>query len=65
MVAKAEHLAKGANPRFVVTSLDLEEHPAKELYEETYTKSGKFCAPVPRIVSIGQDRLGVGITPGA
>ena len=30
-----------------------------------YTKSGKFCAPVPRIVSIGQDRLGVGITPGA
>ena len=22
-------------------------------------------APVPRIVSIGQDRLGVGITPGA
>ena len=31
-----------------------------------YTKSGKFTAPpVPRIVSIGQDRLGVGITPGA
>ena len=23
------------------------------------------CAPIPRIVSIGQDRLGVGITPGA
>ena len=30
-----------------------------------YTKSGKFAPPVPRIVSIGQDRLGVGITPGA
>ena len=26
---------------------------------------GNSLAPVPRIVSIGQDRLGVGITPGA
>jgi Transposase DDE domain group 1 len=28
MVATAEHLDKGADPRFVVTSLDLKQHPA-------------------------------------
>ena len=42
VVAKAEHLDKGANPRFVVTSLDLEDHPAKELYEETYCGRGEM-----------------------
>ena len=37
-------------------------------YGVTYpsqTKSGNSPSPVPRIVSIGQDRLGIGITPGA
>ena len=42
VVAKAEHLDKGANPRFVVTSLDVEDHPAKELYEETYCGRGEM-----------------------
>ncbi|MGZ3336105.1 MAG: IS1380 family transposase [Isosphaeraceae bacterium] len=42
VVAKAEHLEKGANPRFVVTSFGLEEHPAKELYEETYCSRGEM-----------------------
>jgi hypothetical protein len=42
VVAKAEHLDKGANPRFVVTSLDLEDHPAKELYDETYCGRGEM-----------------------
>jgi hypothetical protein len=32
VVAKAEHLAKGPNPRFVVTSLAASEYPAKALY---------------------------------
>ncbi|MCA1696611.1 MAG: IS1380 family transposase, partial [Actinobacteria bacterium] len=32
VVAKAEHLAKGANPRFVVTSLTSEVRAAKPLY---------------------------------
>src|SRR5512142_162918 len=40
VVAKAEHWDKGANPRSVVTSLDLEDHPAKELYEEIYCGRG-------------------------
>jgi hypothetical protein len=35
-VAKAEHLVKGANPRFVVTSLSLEDRTAQPLYEEDY-----------------------------
>lgn len=41
VVAKAEHLAKGANPRFVVTSLAVEERAAKGLYEEDYCGRGE------------------------
>ena len=39
---KAEHLDKGANPRFVVTSLDLKQHPAQELYEADYCSRGEM-----------------------
>jgi Transposase DDE domain group 1 len=42
VVAKAEHLDKGANPRFVVTSLDLQEHPAQGLYEHDYCGRGEM-----------------------
>jgi hypothetical protein len=42
VVAKAEHLEKGANPRFVVTSLKIEEHPAQELYERDYCGRGEM-----------------------
>jgi len=42
VVAKAEHSAKGANPRFVVTSLTAAEHPARELYEELYCQRGEM-----------------------
>jgi hypothetical protein len=41
VVAKAEHLAKGANPRFVVTSLLPEARPAQALYEEDYCGRGE------------------------
>ncbi len=41
VVAKAEHLSKGANPRFVVTSLSAELRPAKPLYEEDYCSRGE------------------------
>jgi Transposase DDE domain group 1 len=34
VVAKAEHLAKGANPRFVVTSRSAEVRPARPLDEQ-------------------------------
>jgi hypothetical protein len=40
VVGKAEHLAKGANPRFVVTSLSAEAFPARPLYEEEYCGRG-------------------------
>jgi hypothetical protein len=41
VVAKAEHLDKGANPRFVVTSLSAEQKPAQELYEKVYCARGE------------------------
>lgn len=41
VVAKAEHLAKGANPRFVVTSLSAEGRAAKPLYEQDYCGRGE------------------------
>jgi Transposase DDE domain group 1 len=40
VVGKAEHLAKGANPRFVVTSLPAEEYAARTLYEQEYCGRG-------------------------
>jgi hypothetical protein len=41
VVAKAEHLSKGANPRFVVTSLAVEDRAAQGLYEEDYCSRGE------------------------
>lgn len=40
VIGKAEHLAKGANPRFVVTSLSAEEFDARSLYEDQYCARG-------------------------
>ena len=42
VVAKAEYLAKGANPRFVVTSLTAEQAPAQQLYETIYCARGEM-----------------------
>jgi hypothetical protein len=42
VVGKAEHLAKGANPRFVVTSLTSEACDARTLYEERYCARGEM-----------------------
>ncbi|MDO8946458.1 MAG: IS1380 family transposase [Desulfocapsaceae bacterium] len=42
VVGKAEHLGKGANPRFVVTSLKAGEHDARELYEKMYCARGEM-----------------------
>jgi Transposase DDE domain group 1 len=41
VVAKAGHLEKGANPRFVVTSLLAEGRAAQPLYEEDYCGRGE------------------------
>jgi len=40
VVAKAEHLINGSNPRFVVTSLESEHVGAQELYEDYYCIRG-------------------------
>ena len=42
VVAKAEHLAKGANPRFVVTNLDKQTAGARVLYEDLYCARGEM-----------------------
>jgi hypothetical protein len=42
VVAKAEHLPKGKNPRFIVTSLSCEAFDAKELYEKIYCARGEM-----------------------
>ena len=40
VVGKAEYLAKGANPRFVVTSISSEEKEGRTLYEDFYCARG-------------------------
>jgi hypothetical protein len=42
VVGKAEQLAKGENPRFVVTNLSKQEFAAKELYEDLYCARGEM-----------------------
>jgi hypothetical protein len=40
VVGKAEYLAKGENPRFIVTSIGSEEKDSRELYEDFYCARG-------------------------
>jgi Transposase DDE domain group 1 len=42
VIAKAEYLAKGENPRFLVTNLSAETWPAQPLYEELYCARGEM-----------------------
>lgn len=42
VVGKAEHLEKGANPRFVVTNIPAHEQDARTLYEDTYCARGEM-----------------------
>ena len=42
VVGKAEHLPKGANPRFVVTTLSAGEFEARALYEDLYCARGEM-----------------------
>ena len=42
VVAKAEYLDKGENPRFVVTSLSAQEWAAQDLYEKFYCQRGEM-----------------------
>jgi hypothetical protein len=42
VIGKAEHLAKGSNPRFLVTSLSAQPYPARYLYEKIYCARGEM-----------------------
>jgi hypothetical protein len=42
VVAKAEHLEKGANPRFVVSNISQERFDARTLYEDIYCARGEM-----------------------
>ena len=42
VVAKAEHLPQGANPRFIVTSLPASQIDARTLYEDIYCARGEI-----------------------
>ena len=57
VVAKAEHLEKGANPRFIVTSLSVEQIGGQELYETIYCQRGEM---ENRIKGAPGDRRGAG-----
>jgi hypothetical protein len=56
VVAKAEHLEKGANPRFVVTSLGPEEWPAQALYEQLYCARGEMENRIKEQLMLFADR---------
>jgi hypothetical protein len=42
VVGKAEHTLQGSNPRFVVTSLPVEDYDARALYEDVYCARGEM-----------------------
>jgi hypothetical protein len=56
VVAKAEHLEKGENPRFVVTSLNIEAWPAQALYEEHYCARGDMENRIKEQLMLFSDR---------
>jgi len=60
VVAKAEHPEKGANPRFVVTSLRPEAWEARGLYEELYCARGEMENRIKEQLSLFADRTSTG-----
>ena len=56
VVAKAEHLEKGENPRFVVTSFAQEEWPAQTLYEQLYCARGDMENRIKEQLMLFSDR---------
>jgi len=56
VVAKAEHLEKGSNPRFVVTSLAPPAWEARALYEQLYCARGEMENRIKEQLSLFADR---------
>ena len=57
VVAKAEHLDKGENPRFIVTSLDPEQWTDQDLYEKFYCARGEMENRIKEQMCLFADRL--------
>jgi hypothetical protein len=57
VVAKAEYLDKGENPRFVVTSLTAEQWAAQDLYEKFYCARGEMENRIKEQMCLFADRL--------
>ena len=57
VVAKAEYLDKGENPRFVVTSLKAEQWAAHHLYEKFYCARGEMENRIKEQMCLFADRL--------
>jgi hypothetical protein len=56
VIGKAEHLEKGSNPRFVVTSLGAEAWEARRLYEQLYCARGEMENRIKEQLSLFADR---------
>jgi hypothetical protein len=57
VVAKAEYLDKGENPRFIVTSLGAGEWAAQDLYEKFYCARGEMENRIKEQMCLFADRL--------
>ncbi len=57
MVAKAEYLDKGENPRFIVTSLTTDAWAAQDLYERFYCARGEMENRIKEQMCLFADRL--------
>jgi hypothetical protein len=61
VIGKAEHLAKGSNPRFVVTSLKRKAVRAVTLYEQLYCARGDMENRIKEQLSLFADRMSAGV----
>jgi hypothetical protein len=59
VVAKAEYLDKGENPRFVVTTLAADKWAARQLYEEFYCQRGEMENRIKEQMSLFAYRLSI------
>jgi hypothetical protein len=59
VVAKAEYLDKGENPRFVVTSLTPDKWAAGDLYEKFYCARGEMENRIKEQMCLFADRLSI------
>ena len=57
VVAKAEHIEGKDNPRFIVTSLEPQEHSSQALYEKLYCARGEMENRIKDQMSLFADRM--------